>query len=96
MPLWDLINRILHAAGLEPVTRSIPARWAYAAGWLLEAMYAVFRPHDEPPMTRFVARELTTAHWFDISAARRDLGYEPKVSLDEGLNRLAAFFRRFG
>ena len=41
-------------------------------------------------MTRFVARELTTAHWFDIAAARRDLGYEPKVSIEEGLKRLAA------
>jgi len=39
-------------------------------------------------MTRFVAKELATAHWFDISAARRDLGYQPQVTLDEGLVRL--------
>ena len=43
-------------------------------------------------MTRFLARELATSHWFDISAARRDLGYESKVSIDEGLRRLAAWF----
>ena len=41
-------------------------------------------------MTRFLARELATAHWFDISAARRDLGFEPAVSIDEGLRRLAS------
>jgi nucleoside-diphosphate-sugar epimerase len=93
LPLWDLINRILHAAGLSPVTRSIPAGPAYAAGWLLEIAYSVFRPNDEPFMTRFVARELTTAHWFDIGAAHRDLGYEPKVSLDEGLRRLAIWLK---
>jgi nucleoside-diphosphate-sugar epimerase len=96
VPLWDLVNRILYVAGLEPVTRSIPAGLAYAAGGLLEMVYVVFRPQDEPPITRFVARELTTAHWFDISAARRDLGYEPKVSLEEGLRRLAASFRHNG
>jgi nucleoside-diphosphate-sugar epimerase len=92
VPLWDLVNRILAAAGLPPVTRSVPAEVAYITGWLLETAYAVFRPASEPPLTRFVARELTTAHWFDITAARRDLGYEPKVSLEEGLRRLAASF----
>jgi nucleoside-diphosphate-sugar epimerase len=93
IPLWDLVNRILDAAGLGPVTRSVPAGLAYAAGGLLEMAYAVLRPNGEPPLTRFVARELTTAHWFDIGAARRDLGYEPKVSLDEGLRRLAISLR---
>jgi nucleoside-diphosphate-sugar epimerase len=88
MPLWDLVNRILDCGGLEPVTRSLPVGLAYGAGWLLEVVYALFRPAGEPPLTRFVARELATAHWFDIRAARRDLGYEPKVSLDEGMRRL--------
>ena len=50
----------------------------------------MLRLDAEPPMTRFLARELATAHWFDITAARRDLGYEPKVSIEEGLKRLAA------
>jgi nucleoside-diphosphate-sugar epimerase len=40
-------------------------------------------------MTRFLARELSTAHWFNIDAARRDLGYRPRVDLDEGFARLA-------
>jgi nucleoside-diphosphate-sugar epimerase len=44
-------------------------------------------------LTRFVVRELTTAHWFDISAARRDLGYDPRVSIDEGLGILAAWLK---
>ena len=94
VPVWDLINRILHTAGLGPVTRSIPTGLAYAMGGLLELVYSVFWPNDEPPMTRFLVRELTTAHWFDLTAARRDLGYHPKVSLDEGLSRLAASLRR--
>lgn len=94
VPLWDLVNRILHAAGLDPVTRSMPVGLSYAAGWVLETMYAVFWPDGEPPLTRFVARELATAHWFDISAARRDLGYEAKVSIEEGLRRLAIWLHK--
>jgi nucleoside-diphosphate-sugar epimerase len=93
IPLWVLVNRILHAAGLGPVTRSIPPGFAYGMGWLLEMIYAMFRPQEEPPMTRFVAHELTTAHWFDLTAARRDLGYQPGVSVEEGLRRLAIWLR---
>ena len=91
--LWDLVNRILAAGGVPPVTRAVPAWLAYAAGGLLEAAYALSRRREEPPMTRFLARELTTAHWFNIAAARRDLGYEPKVSIAEGLIRLATSLR---
>src|SRR5262249_11842317 len=74
VPLWDMVNRILAAGGVAPVTRSVPVSVAYLAGWFCEALYGVMRWRDEPPMTRFVARELSTAHWFDISAAKRDLG----------------------
>ena len=93
IPLWDLVNRILAADGVAPVTRTIPVWLAYTAAWLLETAYAALRRRDEPPLTRFVVRELTTAHWFDLTAARRDLGYEPKVSMEEGLRRLAAFLK---
>jgi nucleoside-diphosphate-sugar epimerase len=89
LPVWDLVNRILAAAGLGPVTRSIPFPIAYGVGWVLEKVFVVVGGERDPPMTRFLAKELTTAHWFDISAARRDLGYEPKVSITEGLHRLA-------
>jgi 2-alkyl-3-oxoalkanoate reductase len=88
IPLWDLVNKILDAAGLPPVRRTIPVSVAYALGWWLEGVYGLLRWQAEPPMTRFLARLLSTAHWFDISAARRDLGYEPLVSLDEGMKRL--------
>jgi 2-alkyl-3-oxoalkanoate reductase len=90
VPTWEFINRILAAAGVAPVTRTVPVWLAYTAGWMLETWYGALRLQSEPPMTRFLARELATSHWFDISAARRDLGYEPKVSIDEGLRRLFA------
>ncbi|HBI46782.1 MAG TPA: 3-beta hydroxysteroid dehydrogenase [Planctomycetales bacterium] len=88
IPLWDLINRILATEGVPPVTRTVPVWLAYTTGCLLETASTMLGCRDEPPMTRFLARELTTAHWFNIGAARRDLGYEPKVSIAEGLRQL--------
>ncbi len=93
LPLGDLMNRILAAGDLPPVERRIPAGVAYFLGALLETAYGLLGIESEPPLTRFVAAQLSTAHWFDISAARRDLGYEPAVSLDEGMERLAASLR---
>ena len=93
LPLADLINRILAAGGLPPVQRRIPAGLAYVIGAAMEGVYRLLGNENEPPMTRFVARQLSTAHWFDISAARRDLGYTPAISLDEGMKRLAESLR---
>jgi nucleoside-diphosphate-sugar epimerase len=93
VPLWDLVNRILAAAGLPPVTRTVPVWAARLAGWALEGVWGLLGRQEEPPMTRFLAGELATAHWFNLSAARRDLGYEPHVSIEEGLRRLAVYFK---
>jgi nucleoside-diphosphate-sugar epimerase len=94
IPLWEMVNRILAAGGLPPVSRTISPELAYALGWMLEKTYAALRIKSEPRLTRFVARELSTAHWFDISAARRDFGYQPTVSLDTGMERLQAWLAR--
>lgn len=83
-----LINGMLAAAGLAACERSLPAWLAYAVGALLEAAWLLLRRPGEPPMTRFVAEQLATAHWYDISAIRRDLGYAPRFSVAEGLEKL--------
>lgn len=92
-PLWDVINGILGAAGLAPVTKTLPHRVVWCIGAVLEGVYTLFRLPGEPKMTRFVADELGTAHWFDISAAKNDLGYTPAVSIQEGLQRLEAWLK---
>jgi nucleoside-diphosphate-sugar epimerase len=88
IPLWEMVNHILAAAEIPPVNRSIPPGLAYTIGCICEGLWGLLRLPGEPPMTRFMAHELSSAHWFDISAARRDLGYRPEVSIDEGLLRL--------
>ncbi len=87
------INDMLHAAGLPPVTRSIPAPLARFAAALAETVWTTFKLQSEPPVTRFLVSQLSTAHWYDISAARRDLGYDPAVSYAEGMVRLERWAR---
>lgn len=92
LPLNEFVNRVLAAAGLPPCTRRISPWLATTAGAVLETVYGWLHLRAEPKLTRFVARQLATAHWFNIDAARRDLGYSPRVTIEEGLRRLAAEF----
>ena len=89
MPARDIVNALLRSAGAPEVDKSIPYPLAYAAGAVLEVAWRMFSLSGEPPMTRFLAEQLSTPHWYDISAAARDLGYRPQVSVAEGLRRTA-------
>jgi 2-alkyl-3-oxoalkanoate reductase len=93
IPLWSMIDRLLKAAGMAPVRRSIKRPVAIATAGLLELGYFLSNRSAEPPLTRFLVRQLSTTHWFKIDAARRDLGYEPKISIDEGMRLLEAHLR---
>ncbi|MBF8269928.1 MAG: 3-beta-hydroxysteroid dehydrogenase/isomerase family protein [Gammaproteobacteria bacterium] len=86
--LHELINAILAAYRLPPVTKTITPALAYTLGVLSEFVYTLGRIKREPLMTRFVAKQLSCTHWYDISAARRDFGYTPTISIAEGLRRL--------
>jgi nucleoside-diphosphate-sugar epimerase len=90
---WEFINQILGLSGVPPIRKRISYRAAYAAGAVLEGLWTVLGRSDEPRMTRFLAAQLATSHYYNITAARRDLGYVPRVSISEGLRRLAAEHR---
>lgn len=91
--LWPFIDRILAAGGLPPLARSVPAWQARTAGRVLQTLYWLLRIPGEPPMTLFVAHQLSTSHWYDIGAAKRDLGFAPAVSIEEGLRRTSEWLR---
>ena len=92
-PNWDVVNMLLAAAGAGPVVKTTPYGLARAAAAVLETIWRLASLKGEPPLTSFVLQQLTTAHWFDISAARRDLGYAPSVTIEQGMSRLAAWLR---
>ena len=88
----QIIAGLLKAAGLEVDIQSISPTLAIAAGTVFETSWKLLHLKSEPPLTRWSAEHLSTAHWYDISAAKRDLGYVPRVSIAEGLKRLGNEF----
>lgn len=85
---WDWINTLLARAGLPPVQKRISTKAAYRIGAVLECFYTALRLSSEPPMTRFLASQLSTSHSYDITKAQRDFDYQPIVSIEEGLAKL--------
>ncbi|PKG39578.1 2-alkyl-3-oxoalkanoate reductase [Psychromonas sp. Urea-02u-13] len=84
----DMLNKILACQNLPAVTKRVPAALAYTVGTLLEWVYLALRKKDEPIMTRFVAKQLSTAHYFNINAAKQDLNYTPLINIEQGMHRL--------
>lgn len=86
----EIIQRILLAAGLPPDVKHVPATVAIGAGTIAETIWDRTDRADDPPMTRFLAEQLSTAHWFDQRETQQLLQWMPEISLDEGFQRLAA------
>lgn len=92
--LWHWVDEILGLAGLPPVRKRVSARLAWLAGATLEGLYTLMNRADEPLMTRFVALQLSQSHSYSIELARRDFGYHPLVSVEEGMRRMAASWQQ--
>lgn len=93
IPVWQMINAILKAGGKPPIRKTISFKAAYLAGAVMEGVYWLFRLKGEPPMTRWGASELASSHWYNIDAAKKDLGYKPLISTEEGLERLKVWLQ---
>lgn len=88
--LWDFISRILEGAGIRKNRRHLSFNLAYGLGAVLENIHALLHLSGEPVMTRFLASQLAMTHTYSVSRAKRDLGYAPVITLDQGLERLLA------
>ena len=95
-PVWEVANRLLAAAGLPPVKKSLPMGLAATAARACEASWRALGLASEPLLTRFYISRLTTAQWFDVSAAKRELDWRPRVGFEEGMERLAQRLRAAG
>jgi nucleoside-diphosphate-sugar epimerase len=83
--LWEVMRQVLERLGLSTHLRQVSLRAALAAAWLMERRAAL--TGKEPLLTSYSATILARTQTYDISAARRDIGYRPLVSLDEGIER---------
>jgi 2-alkyl-3-oxoalkanoate reductase len=87
---WEWVEQILRLVGLQPTAKSMSARTAWLFGALMEAIWRLLPLRGEPPMTRFLAAQLGTSHYFNISRAQQDFGYSPRITTEAGMDRLAA------
>jgi nucleoside-diphosphate-sugar epimerase len=85
---WQWIDQLLELADLPKVTKSLSLPTAVRLGRLCETTYRVLHLPGEPPMTRFLALQLGTSHYFNISRAQTDFGYAPTISTAEGMQSL--------
>jgi nucleoside-diphosphate-sugar epimerase len=88
--LWDFVRDVLEGLGAPPVKKQISFKTAWRIGAALEGVYGFFGVKKEPPLTRMAAVILGTSHYFSHEKARRDFGYDPVVTTEEGLSRLFA------
>ena len=91
---WEWVNNFLVQLDMPPIKRKIPLSLARAIGAVLETTYRTLRLKGEPRVTRFLASEMALSHYYDISRAKRDFGYVPQVSLEDGIRKTVAYFKK--
>ncbi|UKA65268.1 NAD-dependent epimerase/dehydratase family protein [Arthrobacter sp. FW306-05-C] len=91
-PVGELIAGICAAGGVPAPAWSVPGPLARLAGSVVERAWLRLGKQDEPPMTRFLAEQLSTAHWFDQRETHTLLAWTPQVPIDEGLARLTEYY----
>ena len=101
-PVAELIAAMCRAAGVPEPRWRVPVGLALAGGTVVESLWTLTqglrrgRTDDDPPLTRFLVEQLSTAHWFDQRLARQVLRWQPRVSLDEGFAELQRWYALFG
>jgi 2-alkyl-3-oxoalkanoate reductase len=102
LPVAELLAAVCRAAGAPEPKRHVPARLASAGGTLVESLWSLTQglrsahDGDDPPLTRFLVEQLSTAHWFDQRLTRQVLQWQPRVTLEEGFAELQRWYAHFG
>ena len=86
--LWDWTNELLKNCNIPPVLKEISYKKAFYLGFICEVVYKLLPFLGEPPMTRFIAGQLSHSHWFNISSAKSKLQYKAIVDPSDGLQKL--------
>jgi nucleoside-diphosphate-sugar epimerase len=91
-PVAEVVGRVCAAAGVLGPRLRVPLPVARVGGAAVERVWSALDRRDTPPLTRFLAEQLGTAHWFDQRRTRELLGWRPRTTLDEGFARLAEWY----
>ncbi|MEZ6003609.1 MAG: NAD-dependent epimerase/dehydratase family protein [Planctomycetota bacterium] len=94
VPVWPFVDRLCELLSLPKPTRTVSVRTILLAAGALEGLHSTLLRHREPLMTRYTARLLAESLTLDIGAARRELGYQPTVSIEKGLPIFCDWWRR--
>ena len=93
-PIGEFVERLALAGGARQPRLRLPVGLALAAGSAVDTVWNMREHDDEPPLTRFLAEQMSTAHWFDQRRTREVLEWEPAVSFDEGMAAVARHYGR--
>jgi sterol-4alpha-carboxylate 3-dehydrogenase (decarboxylating) len=98
MPFWDFIRKVAARLGFPPIKYRAPKSLIYAIAAVKEGIDTLKGGtlNAEDGMTRFAIRYMCTHHYFSIEKARRELGYNPAVSIDEGIERTCQHLEAIG
>ena len=88
------ISRLAEILGTNSPRVAIPYRLAYLLGWTMEKIYGALRSESLPLLTRMAAELFGTNQGFPIDKARQELGYEPKVGFEEGMQQVKIWLRQ--
>ena len=91
--MWDWLIALFRELDIPQPKRRVPLNVARAAGAAMEFVYKTFKIEGEPRLTRFLASELAMDHYYDISRARRDFGYEPQIDMDEATRQTIEYLK---
>jgi len=91
-PIGEMLRRIAVAGGAKEPTLDLPSGLAKAAGAIIESFWDAEQRGDEPPITRFLAEQMSTAHWFDQRRTQEALQWRPRISLDEGFELVRQYY----
>ncbi|MFS8063886.1 MAG: hypothetical protein ACMG5Z_04775, partial [Luteimonas sp.] len=92
--IWDVIDQLADALDVPRPHARISRAKARLLAHMLEGGYALFAPRREPPLLRYGVDLLSIDMTLDISRAREELGYHPRVRMDEALTRTFAALLR--
>lgn len=93
LPFEQLVNRLFALLDIPLRTRRVPYAAAYSAAAVMETVYRVLPLSGEPALTRYTVGSIAVPHTLDIRLAQEQLGYTPKISVDQGLQYFADWWK---